>query len=389
MSIRSNNFFRNILFLLIAFYFAQGSLYQVGSIFAKLSLLMVLLISSFYLLKTSLIKSKKSLFYYVWTAFLFLNIIGFAIEGEIDLIKFSELRNILTVFLPFFPFYYFAYKGQLSKENLIYFFIILIPIAVASFYYSRNSIITEQFNSNENVVTNTAYIFVALIPYVFLWASRKVISFLSLTLLLFFIIQGAKRGALITGIGGALVFIYYQLSAINPKRRVQGISLALIGVLTLIFFSYEFYLNNQFLIDRIENIEDGGSGRDVIYMNLINSWYNSDNTLNYLFGFGFLSSIKYSGTGHLAHNDWLELLINFGLLGVFIYFLIFCAAIHFIMRSKLGKEYRFTMLAIIFMGFIQTLFSMYYTSINTVFASILMGYLMGLQHYNQRDDKSK
>lgn len=379
MIISLNSFFRDFLFLIIAVYFAQGAFYTTGSVIAKICLLLILVISAVYLIKSLLIKSKKELFYYALIALLFLNIFGFFINGELDGIYFSQIRNILTAFLPFFPFYYFSYKGDLSKNNILRFFIILIPIAVISFYTSRNDIIAQQLTDSENIVTNTAYFFVALIPYVFLLGKRKTLSFLSLILLLFFIIQSAKRGALIIGGMGGLIYIYYQLATIQKSKRIQGFVLALIGVTLLLISSYYFYISNEFLIKRLEEVDEGASGRGIIYSILLNSWYESNSIIDYLFGFGFVSSIKHSG-GLLAHNDWIELLINFGLLGVFIYLFLFYAAVRFIANPKVKKEHRIIMIAIISIWFLQTLFSMFYTSSLTSLTSVVLGYLIGSYH---------
>src|SRR5690606_15155397 len=163
---------------------------------------------------------------------------------------------------------------------------------------------------------------------------------------------------------------------------------ALVGIGLLSMYVYDFYISNEFLINRMQKISDSGSGRDFIYLNLLNNWYESNSIINYLFGFGFVSTIKYSGSGHLAHNDWLELLTNFGLIGVSIYFLVFYAAVRFIYDSSVQKEYKLIMLAIVLMWFFQTLFSMYYTSSQTAFTSILLGYLFGSHQYNKKDKKT-
>src|SRR5690606_38949449 len=86
-------------------------------------------------------------------------------------------------------------------------------------------------------------------------------------------------------------------------------------------YAYYYLSSNSFITDRLS--ERGGSGRDMIYSNIINGWFGSENILNFLFGYGFNSSIYFSGSGNLAHNDWLELIINYGFIGFFIYLLLF------------------------------------------------------------------
>lgn len=385
MTFYLNRVLRNSLLLLLALYFTQGSFYPTGSVVGKLALLLVLIISSFYLIKSLLKKSvHKGLFYYAWAALLLVNTLGFFLEGNFGGIHLAQYRNILTALLPFFPFYYLASRGTLTDKHLRYFSLILLPIFIASFFTSRHDLLSQSLNDSENVVTNTAYLFVALIPYIFLWGKQKLIAAAGMVLLLFFIIQGAKRGALIVALMGCSIFIYYLLSSVEPKKRVRSFLVALVGIGLLAMYVYDFYISNEFLINRMQKISDGGSGRDFIYLNLLNNWYESNSVINYLFGFGFVSTIKYSGSGHLAHNDWLELLTNFGLLGVTIYAIVFFAALRFILNRNIVKEHRLIMLAIVSMWFLQTLFSMYYTTSSTAFTSILLGYLFGSHQYNKK-----
>src|SRR5690554_212668 len=379
-----NKALRNSLLLLLGLYFAQGAFYPTSSVIAKLFLLFILLISSFYFIKSLLEKRvRKGFFYYAWGALLLVNTFGFFLEGNFGGVYLAQYRNILTALLPFFPFYYLASRGNLTDKHLRYFSLIMLPIFIASFFSSRNDLLSQSLNDSENVVTNTAYLFVVLIPYIFLWGKQKLIATAGMVLLLFFIIQGAKRGALIVALMGCSIFIYYLLSSVEPRKRLQSFLVALVGIGLLAVYVYDFYISNEFLINRMQKISDGGSGRDFIYLNLLNNWYESNSIINYLFGFGFVSTIKYSGSGHLAHNDWLELLTNFGLLGVTIYAFVFFSALRFILNRNIVKEHRLIMLAIVSMWFLKTLFSVYYTGSSTAFTSILLGYLFGSHQYNK------
>ena len=59
--------------------------------------------------------------------------------------------------LPFYPFYYFAEKGELKANHLIWFFIVLIPIMIINFYSKEANMLLERNSDNENVVNNLAY----------------------------------------------------------------------------------------------------------------------------------------------------------------------------------------------------------------------------------------
>lgn len=384
MKINLNKLSSNSLMFLIIIYFCQGVLYPSGFILGKICVLFIILISSFYLFKVCLLKNNKSFFCYSWLALIILNTIGFLFESKFNGIYFSQYRNILISLLPFFPFYYFGVKGYLNEDKLIKLFLLMLPISILSFYSSKNNILENQMSYSDNFVSNTAYLFVALLPYVFLFGKRKIIAIISFLIVIFFIIQSAKRGALISAILGAIVFIYYQFSIIDPKKRMQSYIFSFIAFILILKFSIDLYQSNDYLVSRMEKIDEGGSGRDVIYYNLWNNWLQSNHILNYLFGFGFVSTILYSGTGHLAHNDWLEMITNFGLLGFLVYLLIFFSMIKMILVKGIKKEAKLMLICIFLMSIIQSLISMYYTSPTTMFSAILFGYICS-QFYRSKN----
>jgi len=124
---------------------------------------------------------------------------------------------------------------------------------------------------------------------------------------------------------GSIIYIYYQLRTVEKRNRFKGYAIVLILITALGFFAYKTYQNNEYLIARMTAMAEGDSSlRNVIYANIFNSWVNSDNILNFFFGYGFAGSLKLSG-GSFAHNDWLEMLSNFGLTGVLVYLFLFVA----------------------------------------------------------------
>lgn len=65
-------------------------------------------------------------------------------------------------------------------------------------------------------------------------------------ILMFFIIQGGKRGALIAGTIGLLFFIYYSLKTVEKKYRYRSFIFVFIGVFGLSYFVYNVFQNNDF-----------------------------------------------------------------------------------------------------------------------------------------------
>lgn len=369
-----------ILIGLIIIYFSQDILYTGGgSVIARMSLFAVLSISGIYWLKSMFTKTKKPLFYKAWTALLLLNVLGYIFTADFSFNgHFSQLKGILIASLPFYPFYHFAQRGHLKSKQLIVFFLIMLVVSIAQFYVYKVEILSIRQSDNENIVNNVAYTFVFLMPYLFLLKERKLLSLLLSFVMLFFIIQGAKRGAMISGVIGMTFFAYYQLKTIDKKNKTKGVLLVVAGIAALAYFGYDYYQQNQFLVQRMQSITEGdSSGRNTIFANLFNVWVNSGSFLNLLFGHGFGSTIFLSRTGSWAHNDWLELLTNFGLLGVSIYLTLFVSATKAAFQNQWNIDKRILMMTIVSIWFFTTVVSMNYTSTNSIYQTIMLAYLIG------------
>ncbi len=106
----------------------------------------------------------------------------------------------------------------------------MLVVSIAQFYVYKAEISSIHQSDNENIVNNVVYTFVFLMPYLFLLKERKLLSLLLSFVMLFFIIQGAKRGAMISGVIGMTFFAYYQLKTID-KKITQKVSCLLWQVL--------------------------------------------------------------------------------------------------------------------------------------------------------------
>lgn len=375
---------RNFLFLLLAFLLLYKSIYSEGSFVSKITIALILAISGFFFIKTLLQKNNKNLFYKSWTALFLLNFFGFIFSADFSSQPhIGMFMKILMTSLTFYPFYYFSGKGILTSKHLLWFFVIILPITILQYYFNASQILSERLSGNEDLVNNISYSFVTLIPFVFLFKKNKIISMSSMFVLVFFIIQGAKRGALVTGAIGFVVFIYFSLRTIEKKHRFKSYILFFVALTTMSYFAYFLYIQNEFLISRIQGFGfDSSSGRDIIYTNIFNSWLNSNNWVNIFFGFGFASSLILSGTGNYAHNDWLELLSNFGLLGVSIYAVLFVSTAKYLKYPNWDAAKQFMLLAILLIWGAQTLFSMSYASETGYLKSMLLAYLIGEQRFH-------
>lgn len=286
--------------------------------------------------------------------------------------------SILVCLLPFYPFYYFSKINTLQTKSLIYFFIGMLPIAIYAFYRNQIQFLEKLASGETNMVNNISYIFVRLMPFVFLIKKYRLISAGLMAILMIFIILGSKRGALLIGALILLIYFYYLLKIGDKRKKIQSYFIGFLSAAVLFVMGYRFFLENEFLLDRLSNIsEGGGSGRDVIYTAIIDGWYYSESFVNFLFGFGFAGSVKL--TGNLAaHNDWLESLSNFGLLGVLVYLILITTAIKTSFNKKLWNyDKRVLLKVIVFSWLIISMISMWYLNIHGYLQTILLAYLVG------------
>lgn len=369
-----------VLFIAYFLYQLQGVLYTSGVIISQSLLFVVITIDLIYFIKSMLFKRKDS-FYYLLTVFFLLNIFGFFLWGG-DLhnqLHFSMLKGIVLCIATFYPAYYMARIGILRGNDLLFFFFLQLIVSIVSFFYS-SFLQVGSLGFDEEIVNNEAYDFVFLIPFLFLIVTKRKLSYIILFVLIFFIIQGAKRGAII--VGTALVFIYFYNEVRNArynKRQFKNLLLVFITIGIIGYVVYKLNVNSDFLATRFESaIEGNYSGRDYIYKSIWEGWLNASHDLgSFLFGFGFAGSLQFTG-GKFAHNDWLEALSNFGLVGVIIYLSLIVKGFSCVLGKSWGThEDRILLFAIMTAWFFTSLFSMWYTSLSVLTQTMLLGYLMG------------
>jgi O-antigen ligase len=290
-------------------------------------------------------------------------------------------KNILSGMLPFYPFFYFAEKGLLKASHLTVFLLLMVPVIIILFITNQSTFV-YQFDVDESeVVNNISYSFAGLIPFVFLIRKRKFLSVGLIVIITLFIIQGAKRGAIFAGLIGLIMYFYYQMITIEKDNRIQGFLTASIILIGLSGFVYNSMAGNDFVKERMTSMLEGDSSeRNIIYTTILDKWYSSDTILKMIFGYGFASSIWIAGI--YAHNDWLEMLSNFGLLGIFVYLSLFYAAVRCCLKREWSIDKRILMMTITLIWFFISMVSMAYTDQGFFMQAILLGYITGSNTQN-------
>ena len=308
----------------------------------------------------------------IFTAF---NLLHFFISYLWKNPSMTQIGNILCALLPLSLFVCLSQKGVMNDRFFTIAGIILVVTAVLQYYHYERMILMGRTNEDADITNNSTVAFLMLLPMVFL-LKNNIQKWATLLVCLFFLIMGAKRGNILAAFIPVLLFVRYVL---KDSRRSALKTIFVFGVIVgAAFFAYRWVVNNDYLMYRIEQTQEGNSsGRDVIYAGAWHAWYDSDNFVTYLFGKGFDGTIHLEQTTHHhAHNDWLEVLVDYGLIGIVLYLWIFLA-----FAFQVGKyktfEIKIVLLSAIFIWFFKTLYSMGFTSETLSVAMISMGTALG------------
>ena len=110
-----------------------------------------------------------------------------------------------------------------------------------------------------------------------------------------------------------------------------GIGIYLLITLMNLFISQ----NDLSILERLGNIQDdGGSGRDFVWAHTWRMITEESNVLSLLFGHGFNAVYSDSMLELSAHNDFLEIIYDYGFIGLLLYFALYVQLFSYYKRIK-------------------------------------------------------
>lgn len=230
-------------------------------------------------------------------------------SGQIHL-----MLSVLWIMIYSCIYIYTQYHNNFRGIITVY-IILLIVYYCVNIYAQTNMAITYD---KEYGMTSFSYYILALFPFAFLIQNKvlrnAVIGF-SIVMVLF----SFKRGPIITL---PCMLVAYFLSNTKIGRASHGIGkVVLVSALFVIAFLVINKLSNNFLMARFSSSElSSASGRDEMWRIALSNIENRG-FVPLLIGAGSGSSIRLLGTG--IHNEWLEFLFSFGLVGITLYLFLF------------------------------------------------------------------
>ena len=219
---------------------------------------------------------------------------------------------------------YFISKNSISSLNTFYFLVATLPIMAFLFYHDYQARLAETW-AFQGVLLNSAYYLLLLLPVV-LAIRQNFIKLAGVFIILSGLIISMKRTGAIAFIMAIIVYfiISYLLrkNTENYKINKTYVFASIFIFLTATISGY-IYVSENFNVDwtsRIDTIgTSGGSGRDEIWKSTIKIQLQSDQ-LNWLMGHGYDKVIIDSPAQASAHNDFLEVLYDYGVVGLGLYF---------------------------------------------------------------------
>lgn len=372
-------------FLFVLFYIFHPIVLPAGGVYQTISVAVILLYAIVCAIRLHRDRCHRIIYYL--DLFMIMQLVYFALRypelsiGKTSylLVAVNQIKSVLTVMMPIYIFYYYGLKGKMTTNHIIWFSVVYLTLSIPLFYHTAYSLMErhawiEDFNDTTN---NKAYFFVQSCIFLPLIAKKNFFSALVIAVVVFFLILGVKRGAVLCFV----CILPFYLKFVMKGMKWYAVIIITIGFFVLANMMIEYFSNMDYLFTRIEETQEGNlSSRDRFYGQIIDYCLGVNATFfSLLFGFGFCSSVDIVGA--LAHNDWLELLAGFGFVGLFLYIALFFSVIS-IYRGTCDKAIKLCLKIILILWIIEASISMAYTS--TLFQFLLMGGLCGISLYNNK-----
>ncbi len=378
------NFNRCDFFLLIwVLYYLQGIAYPEGGVTSLALLVVNLLISASCTFKVMQWRNKPIYFKGLNILILLFTIYGFILVfmspstiyyplSGMSMKSYSYIKSIYLSLLPIYPFYYYIKKGFLTAERLRIWGVIFLASVTLSYIRMQRDALKALLDADE-ITNNSCYLFLSCLPLLVLYRKKPLIQFACLAFVIAFIVMGMKRGAIAIGLVCAVYFMLQSIRNSKGKTRILFMLLSIgICICAVFFFTHEM-TTSDYMMKRIDDTLAGNtSGRDNLYSFFWKYFTEQADFKHYLIGRGANGTLEIYY--NYAHNDWLEIAVNQGILGVVVYaFYWLCFYKTWKHATNIDAKTILALTALIF--FAKTMFSMSYNDMSYVSTSVL-GYAL-------------
>lgn len=290
----------------------------------------------------------------------------------------ANLLTFITPCLSLIGSYSIAQKYE--KKNYIFILIGLTILACAHSYF----LIFNSFNTlGERGHFGIAYYSLYLLP-IMLASDKRWIRIGSILIVSVVIISSIKRGGLVALVLGLLTYLI--ISRVINKQSVKSFAIMIATLLIMgVFFYMTISLIGDNILERLfDSSDDTGSGRLNIWQSLIQRLASQDIEA-WILGNGHLSTTLYSWENLSAHNDFLEIIYDYGIINFLAYFAFFVSLARYTLQAIREKNTYAPSLAMMLVIYtILSMISIIVLSHTCTLAIISFGVLIGWNEHSKK-----
>lgn len=275
---------------------------------------------------------------------------------------------------------YMRKEPRLVSYSYILICIYVILLGVTYFTYREKMV---QSFSNENIAVNSSYFLMYSLPLV-MCIRKNTLKYIMMLFILLCVMLSFKRTGSAATLLAIVVYVFvdrFLTSKINIKT-ILGL-LLVVGAVVYVVISISS-LTDGYLLVRFTQAIDNGDSRDELRVIAVKMIINSD-FISMLFGHGYDMMMYNSPEKLPTHNDYLEVIYDYGILGFVMYLNFFIQLFVFGRKLlKIKSSYAAPLFASIVLLSLCSFFSHiflyhHYSSLLVLFWAIVIGdYKQGL-----------
>lgn len=297
-----------------------------SSIYLRTVILLVILCISLFKIVKDLVQSKIQKITILMLVYLLYFLVTQKFLGELTLTNVIMISYAPIMFIAFSQFKI----NPNFFEKVSFGYILVVSV---TYFFSRIVL-----GLNHGLVINSCYYLLLSIPSIYRFKSKKlkVFSFILVSAIVFF---SMKRTALIVLLSVGLINFLLNIAR---NRKVNLRKLTVFAPVLVLMSLFIFLINQIIKAIYSRNIFDRfvmsevpqNEGRIFLVKQLTEIFFRDSSLENVFFGRGLNATALFTTNGLTAHNDFIEVLFNFGLIGLVLYLCIYIYMIKAIMNSK-------------------------------------------------------
>ena len=238
--------------------------------------------------------------------------------GGLSLKVTNSIFQIFSSLLSFYAFYWFSLKGKLSLTTIRMWSVFFFGIAIWDYFVQQQKgmemlLAYNNPNIDMEVVNNGSYKILALVPLIGLY-NKKLFQLAGLMVCMYFILMSFKRGPLLIL---AVCILYYYIKRSGSNKIWTVIAFLITIYIGLFWIQGLMSESDMFELKLQKTLEGNSSGRDILLDKLISYFSMNMTPISLMFGYGANATVHIAGKS--AHSDWIEMMVNMGVIGLTVY----------------------------------------------------------------------